>query len=139
MDETEDMSPMFDPDRLLADAAAMVPAPPDARFLARLMADADRLQPPMPMPAPHRPAATLPPAAQSHPAAGRGGMLGALADVFGGRGSLAAMMLATVAGLYLGVAQPAILTDLTGLYSEAPLDNLDLMSGSDSLWKVTTP
>ena len=46
-------------------------------------------------------------------------------------------MLATVTGLYLGAAQPTILTRLTGDVSVAPLDHLDLMSGSDSLWTET--
>jgi hypothetical protein len=133
----------LDPDRLLAEAAAMTPPPMEADFMARLMADAQRLQPPLPLPAPP-PAAQTPQAAQTRAAQtrpfGRGGLLDALADVFGGRGALAAMMLATVTGLYLGVTQPAILSGLPGLTgqtSDIPLDSLDLMSGSDSLWTET--
>lgn len=145
MEPSEKMTPMLDPDSLLAEGAALAPPPPDTSFMARLMADAQRLQPPLPMPSPARavvPRAVVPPAVvppvRARPA-GRGGLIDALADVFGGRGSLAAMMLATVTGLYLGVAQPSVLTSLTGFSNETPLDSLDLMSGSDSLWKETTP
>ena len=161
MEKADDMTPMLDPDMLLpdmllpdvlladvlladvllAEAAAIMPVAPDAAFMARLTADAQRLQPPRPMPTPPR---AVVPQAQARPSggarlAGRGTMLDALADVFGGRGALAAMMLATVTGLYVGVAQPSALTSLTGLSSDAPLDSLDLMSGSDRLWKETTP
>ena len=135
MEPNDMMTPMLDPDSLLAEAAATAPPPPDNAFMARLMADAQRLQPPLPMPSPPR--AVVPPA-RARPT-GRGGFVDVLADVFGGRGSLAAMMLATVTGLYLGVAQPAVLTSLTGFSIEAPLDSLDLMSDIDSLWKETTP
>ena len=135
MEPSDKMTPMLDPDSLLAEAAALAPPPTDTSFMARLMADAQRLQPPLPIPSPPR-AAVVP--ARARPT-GRGGLIDALADVFGGRGSLAAMMLATVTGLYLGVAQPAVLTSLTGFSNETPLDSLDLMSGSDSLWKETTP
>ena len=135
MEPSDKMTPMLDPDSLLAEAAALAPPPTDTSFMARLMADAQRLQPPLPIPSPPR-AAVVP--ARARPP-GRGGLIDALADVFGGRGSLAAMMLATVTGLYLGVAQPAVLTSLTGFSNEIPLDSLDLMSGSDSLWKETTP
>jgi len=135
MEPNEKMTPMLDPDRLLAEAAALAPPLPDTVFMARLMADARRLQPPLPMPSSPR-AVVLPALARP---GGRGALLDALADVFGGRGALAAMMLATVTGFYLGVAQPSVLTSLTGLSREAPLDTLDLMSGSDSLWKETTP
>ena len=135
MEPNEDMTPMLDPDMLLAEAAALAPPPPDTAFLARLMDDAQRLQPPLPLPPPPR--TVVPPVRARR--SGRAGLLDVLADVFGGRGSLAAMMLATVTGLYLGVVQPSVLTGLTGLSSEAPLDSLDLMSGSDSLWKETAP
>lgn len=138
MEPSKDRTPMraLDPDMLLAEAASLAPPVPDADFMARLMADAARLQPPLPVPAPPRAAPQRPPAPQARPF-GRGGFLDALADVFGGRGALAGMMLATVTGLYLGVAQPAILSGLTGRASETPLESLDLLSGSDSLWTET--
>ena len=107
-----------DLDALFAEAAAEVPEVSD-RLMAALMADAARLQP-----GALRPRVPV-----------RGGFLAGLADLFGGRGALAGMTLATVAGLYLGIAQPAALVSLTAsIYSETPLDSLDLMSGSDSLW-----
>jgi hypothetical protein len=139
--EKTDMTPdqatehAFDADDLLAEAAGLAPDFPSPAFLARLMEDAARLQPPLPQAFQPRSVVQVP---QTRPP-GRGGMLDALADVFGGRGALAAMMLATVTGLYLGVAQPSVITNLTGLYAESPLDSLDLMSGSDSLLKETTP
>lgn len=135
METSDDMDPMraFDPDVLLAEAAAMAPPVPDADFMARLMADAQQAQPPMPMP--NLPRAAPAPRARTF---GPGGVIGALADVFGGRGALAAMMLATVTGLYIGVAQPALVSNLTGLSADSPLESLDLMSGSDSLWTETT-
>lgn len=137
METSDDMDPMraFDPDVLLAEAAALAPARPDADFMARLMADAQQAQPPMPMPNLPRAAPAPAPRARTF---GPGSVIGALADVFGGRGALAAMMLATVTGLYIGVAQPALVSNLTGLSADSPLESLDLMSGSDSLWTEST-
>ena len=139
MEPSDKRNPMraFDPDNLLAEAAAMAPPLPGPDFMARLMADAQYLQPPVP--APNLPRAAAPQSAPRARPFGSGGMLGALAEVFGGRGALAAMMLATVTGLYLGVAQPTLLSNLTGLSGETPLESLDLMSGSDSLWTEATP
>ncbi len=116
--------------RLLAEMAEAPPPEPGEAFLARVMADAAREQPGAAardvLPGLPRGARVL------RPVPGRSaGWIGALAEVFGGRGALAGMMLATVAGLFLGVTQPALLTPL---YSEAPLDSLDLLSGSDNLW-----
>lgn len=121
--------PMTDAEieRLLAEAERMEPPVPDPAFLARVLADAAAFQPPV---------------ARARPLAREGGTIGsgrasfggwaqALAELFGGRGALAGMALATVAGLYLGLAQPAV---LTALYSEPPLDSLDLLAGGDSLF-----
>ena len=88
------------------------------------------------MPAPVRIAAP-PPAAG--PRGAFGGVIGALADVFGGRGALAGMMLATVSGLYLGLAQPSLVGSLTGLTSDTPIESFDLIPGTDSFWTEATP
>lgn len=114
----------LDLDRLLAEMAAEAPPAADGAFLTRILADAAREQP---RPAGIVTAPTTPPAA-ARPAPG---WFGSLAEVFGGRGALAGMMLATVTGLYLGLAQPAA---LTALYAETPLDSLDMIAGGDSLW-----
>ena len=114
----------LDLDSLLAELAAQEPPEPSGAVLSRILADAAREQP--------RPAGivprTAPPAAAARPSPG---WLGSLAEVFGGRGALAGMMLATVTGLYLGFAQPAA---LAALYAETPLDSLDMIAGGDSLW-----
>jgi hypothetical protein len=121
-----------DLDFLLARMAAEPRPLPGPALMARLLEDAARLQPPGPMPAGGaRPPAI--PALPARPAAPRGGWIGALADLFGGRGALAGMMLATIAGLWLGVAQPISLSTLTGA-AETPLESLDLFAGSDRLW-----
>jgi hypothetical protein len=129
-----------DLDRLLAEMAGTSAPPPGAALMARILADAAREQPQPPLAYPPR-AVPMPERGSINltPPSGGGGWLVGLADFFGGRGALAGMMLATVAGLYLGVAQPATLNALTSLYTgtTAPLDNLDLLSGSDSLWTET--
>jgi hypothetical protein len=125
-----------DLDSLFAEAAKAEPEISDA-FMAALMADAARLQPAPPVPAGQRPRAAVPSggAALVGPSGFGGGILAGLADLFGGRGALAGMTLATVAGLYIGIAQPAALVNLTSsIYNVTPLDSLDLLSGSDSLW-----
>jgi hypothetical protein len=129
-----------DLDRLLADmaatSAAEAAAPPDmGGLMARILADAAREQPQVPRPAAARPTLSSDPGVGAFAPSG-GGWLGALAGVFGGRGALAGLMLATVSGLYVGIAQPI---SLTALGAETPLASLDLLSGSDSLWTETTP
>ena len=48
---------------------------------------------------------------------------------------LAGMTLATLTGLWLGVAPPQPVTSLlTALAGETPLESLDLLPASDSLW-----
>lgn len=121
-----------DLDFLLARMAAEPRPLPDPALMARLMADAARVQPPLPAPA----GATRPqvnPPIPARAAAPPGSWIGALADLFGGRGALAGMMLAAITGLWLGVAQPISLAALTGAV-ETPLESLDLMAGSDGLW-----
>ncbi len=138
-------------DRLLAEAAEATRPEPDGAFMARILADAERLQSPAPGKA-SAPRATARPAGALASGAGAwfggresgaasgwvGGWLGSLGDVFGGRAALAGMMAATVAGLYLGIAQPSVMSSLTtALYGQTPLASLDLMAGSDSLWTVS--
>lgn len=106
-----------DLDALLAKAARTRPALPEA-LQARILADAAALQP-------------RPPAAAR---AVRQGWLATLADILGGSGALAGMAAAALAGLYIGVSQPAPLTALTSaLWNETPLDSLDLLPGVDAL------
>lgn len=88
-----------DLDDLLAAARADRPTPSPA-LMARVIADADRLQP--------RPALRAAPAARSRP-----GFLAVLAEAFGGRGALAGMAAATLAGVWVGAAQPAAFSVLT--------------------------
>ena len=137
-------------ERLLAEAAATPRPAANVAFMARILADAERLRPLVPGAATAVGKATqgagLPVAARAPgfgalaEVGGAGGWLGGLAEVFGGRAALAGMMLATVFGLYLGIAQPAALSGLSSnLYGQAPLASLDLMAGSDSLWTGSQP
>ena len=93
-------------------------------FMARLMADAVGLQPKQVVELPQRAA----PPAQI-------GWFRALSDLFGGGGAMATMASAALAGLYLGVVQPAPVLALTSaLMGETVLDQMDLIPGTDALW-----
>lgn len=126
-----------DLDLMLARLAAEPPPLPGPALMARLIEDAARLQPALPMPAAARatPGAAPPRGGSTSgsTSGSTGGWIGTLAEMFGGRGALAGMMLATVTGLWLGVAQPVSLAALTGA-ADTPLESLDLMAGSDGLW-----
>ncbi len=99
-------------------AAARDAAPlPGAGLSARVLADADgvlaaRLAPPVPRAAP--------------------GLWATLAAVFGGGGVMAGMVSATVAGFYIGFAQPmegGLVASVLG----SEIAELDMMPGLDAL------
>lgn len=141
MTKTDDMQWV---DRLLTEAAES-PAPAlDPAFVTRLLADAARLQVGAPggaaVKAVARPARRAPGRRLAGPATTGwpGGWLSGLCDVFGGPAALAGVMAATIVGLFLGIAQPGMLSGVTtAVYGETPLASLDLMAGSDSLWTGT--
>ena len=112
------MTQDHDLDSLFA-AAADQPARPSDGLITRILADADIWQP--------KPAvATVRP---------RLGWFATLADWFGGRMSLAGMSMAALTGLYIGIAQPVPLSDLTDLVAGTlPLDSLDLLPSNGALW-----
>lgn len=99
-------------------AAAAEPALPSDALVARILADANALQP--------RPAAAPVP---------RPSWFATLADWFGGGMSLAGMSAAALTGLYLGIAQPVPLNGLTEFVTgSATLDSLDLLPSNGALW-----
>lgn len=102
-----------DLDDLLAAARADRPRPSDG-LMARVIADADRLQP---RAAPARPRAAPP----------RAGLWAWLSGAFGGPGALAGMAAATLAGLWVGVVQPAPLSTLTGAFWPAESLSVELI------------
>lgn len=110
-----------DLDSLFATARADAPRPP-AGLTARVLADADGLMSATPLssPAPERPARE------------RRGLWSALSSVFGGSGALAGMATATVAGFYIGFAQPMD-TGLVVSVLGGEIAELDMMPGIDAL------
>lgn len=112
-----------DLETLFARARACPPAAgPD--FLARLLEDADRMQPAAPA---RKMAQTT--------AVSRRGWLARLAQALGGAGALAGVGSAAMAGLVLGYVQPDALAALADSYSiEAEVAGLDLMPGYDMLY-----
>lgn len=118
---------MRDPlDDLLAEAANLK-AQPSADLMARVMADAARMQP-----VPQGLARANPDRGQ-RPAA-NSGILATLAAVFGGRGVLAGMATAALAGVYLGAMQPAVFPGLSSLSTQdSSYDTVELIPGLDTL------
>lgn len=110
-------------DGLFQDAAARR-EPLPAALNARILADAEANQP--------RPSAAAP-AARPRRALQRPGWIGAVADWFGGGLSLAGMTAAAGAGLYLGLAQPAVVLSLTESLTQPALERVDLMPDLTSL------
>lgn len=103
-----------DLDQLLQRARRPVPVP-DA-LMARILADAARVQP--------RPA----------PVAGFWDVFDMLAALFGGRGAVAGLASVACAGLYLGAAQPSPLVDFAlALGGAGAVDQLDFMPSIDML------
>ena len=112
---------MDDLERLLqqraARAAMNAAAPSDVpqALMARILADAARVQP------------------RSRPAPPPLRFGQVLADLFGGAGVLAGMATAACAGIYLGLAQPSALGLLTlALAGESAVDQLDFMPSIDT-------
>lgn len=109
-------------DRIFAEAASQRVAP-SSGLVSRILADADAMQP---GPQIWRAAAPAP-----------RGWVATLADWFGGSGSLVGMSAAAVAGLYLGVAQPASILALTDLVTgTATVDSLELLPSDTALWAM---
>lgn len=87
-------------------------------FLARVLTDAYALQPQVPVAAP-RPA----------------GLFARLRAALAGLGGVAVasgLATAALAGLWIGWAEPQVVTDLAGLWTEAPADSLELLPGLDA-------
>ena len=108
-------------DDFFAEARGQVPLE-SADLMARIFADAIQLQP------------------QSIPAspprsAGRSfGFWGQVAASLGGKGVLAGLGTAAVAGVMIGFTQPAPLTALTdSFFAQAPLDEIELLPGIDAI------
>jgi len=114
-------------DQLLRSRAETM-APPQAvpdDLMARILADAARLQPQPRSIAALRPAAARPV---------RLGFWAALNDMFGGSGVLAGLATAACAGVYLGVAQPTALDSLAMVWTgSSAVDQLDFMPSIDSV------
>ena len=102
-------------DSLFAAARAET-AVPTASLTARVLADAEGLwAQPKAVAAPRKP-----------------GILQALSGLFGGSGALAGMATATVAGLYIGYAQP-VETGFVTLVLGTETADIELMPGLDAL------
>jgi hypothetical protein len=106
----------------LFDAAREARASPSPALMARVMADAVALQPKPVMrrgryPSPLR-------------------WLDRLAAPFGGGGALAGISFAMLAGVFIGVVQPAPVAALTSvLLTEVQYDTVDLLPGDMTLWE----
>lgn len=111
---------MADLDGLLSLARTDGPLP-SAGLTARILADADALQP--------RAGTQVAAAPRA-----RGGFWPALVSLFGGGGALAGMGSAMAAGLVLGFYQPAPVASLTAAIGlGASIESVDLMPGVDGL------
>jgi hypothetical protein len=107
---------MMDLDQLLQEAAK--PAQVSDDLMARILADAERVQP---APRPFvRPMPTT------------RGFWGSLSDMFGGTGVLAGLATVACAGIYLGAAQPTFISALLQTNSIS-LEQLDYMPSIDML------
>lgn len=70
--------------------------------------------------------------ARAKPRASRPGFFAHLAGLFGGGGALAGMLTATVAGFWLGFAQPAPMGTMSAALTGASAE-IDMMPGIDAL------
>lgn len=115
----------FDLDALLASARGYGPVPSET-LMARVMADAVAVQPqPIERPLARTTAAKM-----------LARWLDQLAAVFGGGGALAGISLAMVAGVFIGVVQPAPVAALTSaLLVETQVDLVDLFPTDAALWE----
>lgn len=106
---------MQDLDELFIQMRTNAPQPSDA-LMARIMADAMDAQP-------RRTMRATPPA--------RMGFWATLSAVFGGAGALAGVGSAAMAGLVLGIAQPAPVSALTQAFWGTPLETVELIPSLD--------
>jgi len=110
-------------DGLLAQARA-TPALPSEVLIARVMADARAMQGGAVVA--HAPAVAL---------TARPGFWAVLTGALGGGGALAGISMATLAGVFLGVTQPAPVAAFTQTYlTGTALDLVDLLPADDALW-----
>lgn len=116
-------------DALFAEARAAQPAAPSADLLARVLGDAYAAQPPA------APAAPLP-----APGGRPRGWLAGIGGLFGGGAALAGLVSAGLAGLVIGLMQPAPVSAFTGAVTgavtgvwtnETPLETVELIPGFD--------
>lgn len=118
-----------DLEALFAEARSTAQHPSDDLF-ARVLTDARSLQPR------HADLLAAPAAARAEPGRARrtaGGLWAGLAGIFGGGGILAGMGTAVVAGVVLGVTQPAPVSALTTAIFEGTPVTVDLMPSYESL------
>jgi hypothetical protein len=106
-----------DLDDLFAEARAQEP-PENTGLIARVLADAERNMPRQVVRAvPRRP-----------------GFLAKVAASLGGKGVLAGLGTAAVAGVMLGLVQPTSVSAVTDMIlAETPLDEVDLLPGIDAI------
>lgn len=109
---------MMDLDQLLQDAAK--PAQVSDDLMARILADAQRVQP------------VALPFGKIKTKGRPQGFWTNLADMFGGNGVLAGLASVACAGIYLGAAQPSFVSSLM-LTNTVSLDQLDYMPSIDAL------
>lgn len=118
-----------DLDALLAGARDHAPVPSDA-LMARVMVDAIAVQQNVVAPAAVRPRVASP--AERSPVR----WFERLAAVFGGTGALAGVSLATVAGVFIGIVQPAPVAAVTSaLLVEMHLETVELFPSETALWE----
>ncbi|MGB5558922.1 MAG: hypothetical protein WBN04_13035 [Paracoccaceae bacterium] len=108
-------------DQMLAAAAASAPEPSEA-LLARVLADADAVL-------------AERQAGQGTVPGGPRGWLGGLVDVIGGWPAMAGLATATVAGIWIGYAQPGSISGIAdeALTTGTSYDLGDLMAAYDSV------
>lgn len=110
-----------DLDTLLAAARGAGPAPSDA-LMARVLADAAALQP-------------RPPVVSTAANPPRRPWFAGLAALFGGGGAVAGISFAVLAGVFLGVVQPAPVAALTAVFlTDEAIGSVDLLPEPGALW-----
>jgi len=110
-----DSTPEAELDALFAQAQVHPPQA-DAAFMARVLADAQALQPRMARRAPVRP-----------------GLWARLAAALGGAVAVAGLGSAAMAGLVIGYVQPEPMVSLAGSIGFGLTESIDLLSGFDAL------
>jgi len=94
---------------------------PSADLMARILSDAERHQPPVA-------------GFARAPAPPRQGLWATMLTAIGGGAALAGLSTATLAGLWLGMAQPSSFTAVTETFmSTETLDTVDLIPGFDTI------